>query len=124
MEIQINLILFHGREQHTQSQTHKGASHCGQRTREQSTSNLRSRQNDTDWGYEIHPWKHRQRQRHHQKQEADCRRNPNQLSTITQAKTHCIAITDRNELKKEMVDWKVSQNTLARIKGGDTRQKP
>lgn len=32
------------------------------------------------------------------------------MSTISQAKTHCIAITDGNELKREMVDWKVSQN--------------
>lgn len=32
------------------------------------------------------------------------------MSTISQAKTHCIAITDRNELKRGMVDWKVSQN--------------
>lgn len=34
---------------------------------------------------------------------------------ISQAKIHCTATTDGNELRREMADWKVSQNTLARI---------
>lgn len=77
---------------------------------EQSTSNLRNRQNDTHWGYKDHPQKHLQRQRHHQKTRTRLRKESKSLSAISQAKTHCTAITDGNELKREMVDWKVRQS--------------
>lgn len=116
------LILHFSKEESssTQSQLTKEQVIVRKEQGEQSTSNLRHQQNDTHWGYEDYPWKHLQRQQHHQKTRTRLRKEPKSMSTISQAKTQCIAITDGNDLKREMVDWKVSQNTLARIKGRDT----